>query len=116
MKCKIKTKDGLQLSLNIITASALHVEGLMELNKRWQKEILGNDSSRGLLSAAFNEDTFKALVNCNEVIAGLADNRIAGYYLVNSISTDGVLLKHSEIVQGLKFNSILPGASVGLGT
>ena len=113
----IKIKSGKSLLVSIKSAdSPEDVAGLTEINNRWQKELLGNDSSRGFLSAAFFYDIFKLLVDSNEVIVATYNNRVIGYYLVNSTSVNGVLYKHRKIVDYLKKRSIIRAVNVGLGS
>src|SRR5574337_88058 len=116
MKKEIRTITGTKFELDIVPATAAHVQGLTNINHRWQRKLLGNNTDHGFLSAAFSFETFNALVNSEEVVVGLLNGEVISYYIVNSISTDGVLFKHEQIVQGLKERSILPAVSrVGLG-
>jgi hypothetical protein len=113
----LETLHGKSYSVEIRMATSSDIQGLTDINHRWQREILGNDTTHGFLSAAFSFDTFKALVDSNEVVVGILDSNVISYYIVNSISTDGVLFKHGQIVNGLKEKSIIPQHSrVGLGS
>jgi hypothetical protein len=113
---EIETKSGEIFSVEIKKATATEIPGLTDINNRWQKEMLGNDITRGFLSASFSYDIFKLLVESNEVVVAILDDKVVGYYLVNSISSDGVLFKHSHIVDALKLKAIIPYVNVGLGS
>ncbi len=89
---------------------------LAALNHRWQKLLLGNDTSKGFLSAAFTVDTFRTLAEKNEIVIGSLNERIVSYYLINSVSRDGILIKHGSIVKTLKDKQVIAsGSRVALG-
>ncbi len=115
MKHFINHKDN-SLILDIKIPGAENFLALSDLNQKWQRPLLGVDTSHGFLSAAFNTDTFERLAIKKEIVIGLFNERVVSYYLINSLSRDGVLVKHSDIVNGLKSKLILPSESkVALG-
>lgn len=79
-----------------------HINNSTELNHKWQKELSGSDASKGFLSAAFSEQTFRDLADKSEIVIGTFSDQVISYYLVNSISKDRILIKHVEIFKRLK--------------
>ena len=91
------------------------IDNLISINHKWQRHLLSNNKN-GFLSASFDFQTFEALINNGEIVVAYNDSTLAGYYLINNYSQDGVLKIHKQIVDSLKAREIIPANSkVGLG-
>lgn len=91
------------------------IKNLMSLNNKWQKNLVPNFDF-GFLSAAFEEQTFKALIESSDIIVANSGRKIAGYYLINNYSQDGILKIHRNLLRLSISNGWIPKDSkVGLG-
>jgi len=102
-------------SFKIRCADIGDIISLIDLNRRWQKTNL-ESLKNGFLSAEFGYDTFLALVQNKEIVIAEIEGNIAGYYLVNNYSIDGILIRHQKMVDDLIAKSLIPiNSKVGLG-
>ncbi|MFT4247791.1 MAG: hypothetical protein QM581_07100 [Pseudomonas sp.] len=91
------------------------IYNLISINHKWQRHLLNNNKN-GFLSASFDFPTFDTLINNGEIVVAYNDLILAGYYLINNYSQDGVLKIHKQIVDSLKTKEVIPhNSKVGLG-
>ena len=94
-------KDNSTIDVNIRNANLHDIEGLLALNKKWQRADL-KDTRDGYVGAKFSNLTFKELIEKRQVSCALWGNELIGYYLLNNVSKDGIIGTHHEIVDMLK--------------
>lgn len=112
----ITLKHGALAHISISTATATDIHALIALNTKWQKATL-QDISNGYVGAAFSKDTFTELIHRRQVVVAYNGGTLAGYYLLNDYSKEGIIGRHAVIVQQLKNTGtidndlqIIPGA------
>jgi hypothetical protein len=103
----ISLRDNSEIDVEIRDAKISDVEGLMVLNKKWQKIALGEDIKDGYIGAAFTRETFLELIEKKQVSVTQFNNCIVGYYLLNNVSKDGIIGKHEDFVEEMRSKGVL---------
>ncbi|MBC7722316.1 MAG: hypothetical protein H7068_09850, partial [Pedobacter sp.] len=55
--------DNIVKQIDIRAATYNDIDGLIDLNKVWQRDFLGVNTMQGFLSGSFDADTFKRLID-----------------------------------------------------
>ena len=91
------------------------VEQLVRLSNSLQRNQV-TTTKHGFLGAGFGAETFTDLIACGQLVIGVVNEQVIGYYLLNTVSVDGVLASHHRIVEELKNENKMPAvARVGIG-
>lgn len=88
--------------MKIVTATSENITQLSALNQKWQKGKEATASGNGYVGALFSADTFAQLIDKKQVVIAMDEQILAGYYLVNNVSKNGVIGLHQDIVDRLR--------------
>lgn len=107
--------DNIVKQIDIREATYNDIDGLIDLNKVWQRDFLGVNTMQGFLSGSFDADTFKRLIDDKTVAVAMDGNSLEAYMLsVNHIS-EGILQEHREVAETLKPELIINGNRIAIG-
>jgi hypothetical protein len=97
------------LQVQIRTGCLEDIDGLLELNKIWYKPNL-SDINNGFLSIIYSPIYFETIINNYDLLVIIADYKLVGYILVNSIietsHIDKVRTEYFEYRPDSKYNRI----------
>lgn len=103
------------LSPTVRVGLATDVPALVRLNQRWQRSQVAT-TQNGFLGAAFSPAIFAALAEIRQLVVAARGEEIVVYYLLNTVSTDGILATHQQAVAELRQQQQLtPTDLVGIG-
>ena len=103
----LSLKDGTVVPVTIRDATTNDINAIAALNTKWQRAFVA-DINDGYIGAAFSIETIRQLTELGQITIAYHNETIAGYYLANNISKDGVIGRHEEIVASLKQQQIIP--------
>lgn len=112
---KFTLKDGSERNINIAAAGLEDIPALMSLNQQWQKSSL-QDTGNGYVGAAFSNETFTELIKRRQVVVAYDGAILAGYYLLNDYSKEGIIGRHEDIVNELQASGVIAASlKIGIG-
>lgn len=105
------------LPTNIVVRNAIaaDLESLVRINRKWQKPALAGAIANGYLGGTIPEEAFLQMMATEQLVIATNGADLAGYYLLNTISTDGVFSQHAGIVRELQSRGVLASSAVGVG-
>lgn len=109
-------KNNTTAEITIRNAVKSDIAELIALNSKWQKANLPARNTDGYVGALFSQDTLTELIKRDQVVVAYDGLKLAGYYLLNTYSKEGVIGKHTGMVAGMKGKGLLEQkAIVGVG-
>lgn len=91
---------------------------LHELNRKWLKEAVRNDLSRGFLTSLYSPEEFRQIIDAKEIVVAEINcqDKLLGWYLVNNSVHNEVYEKNINKIQELKKNLFIHfNAKVAIG-
>lgn len=100
-------KDGTIVPITIRSATTNDINAISALNIKWQRASVA-DINDGYIGAAFTIETISQLIALKQISIASHNETVAGYYLANNISKDGVIGRHEEMIASLIQQQIIP--------
>ncbi len=107
--------NGVVKQIDIREATYSDIDGLIDLNKVWQRDFLGVNTMQGFLSGSFDVDTFKRLIDDKAVAVAVDGDSVEAYMLSVNHINEGILQEHREVADNLEFELVTNGNRIAIG-
>ncbi len=108
--------EGNEVQVDVRPAIPADIENLMQLNKKWQRNLLGVNTMKGFLSGSFDNATFERLINDRAVIVAYSNSQLLAYMLSVNHINEGILAEHKEVAEEVKTKGTVPAdANIAVG-